>query len=928
LPDLTIKFLLSLVLFVAAGLCVVASGPGIPQGSVVNVTQHHNNPSRDGLYIDSAFTAAAAAGLTRDLGFSGTIVGNVYAQPLYVEGGPSGPVVIAVTESNNVYALNATTGAIVWQRNVGTPRNTDPCGTSNLPTVGITSTPVVDIASRSLFLDAMTMPSAGTYRHLIFSLNVDTGAINAGWPVDVNAALSGSGFDSSVQSNRAALGITGNVLYVPYGGFFGDCGSYRGRLVGVPLNNPASVTGWATVSVRAGIWGPGGVASDGTNVFVTTGNGSGGATWNGSEAVIRLSPGPSFSGSTTDYWAPTNWASLDNFDTDLGGSGPIIVDVPGATPSALVVAIGKDHNAYLLNRANLGGVTAPVAQGSVGTSTVIGAAATYRTSTGTFVVLRPTTGTLTAFRITATSPPTIATGWSVASSGRSAPFVTSTDGTNNAIVWASGSDGRLRGYNGDTGAVIFSGGGANDAMAVSPRSFNTGIAARGRIYLAADNKVYAFGVTQTPSPTPTATASATATATATATPTATATATATPITTPSATATFTPTATATTTPTATATATATPVTTPSSTPTATATATATPTATATATATPTTTATATATSTPTTTPVSSPTPTSTATASATATATATPISSPTATATATATPTASATATPTATASATVPPSPTPSATPRTAPAPQALNISTRLRVETGENVLIAGYIITGNANKSVVVRGMGPSLSAFGLTGVLLDPVLELRASNGSPVAMNDNWKDSQRSEIEATLLQPNDDRESVILTNLAPAAYTAILTGKNNTSGIGVIEVYDKDPTADSQLGNISTRGLVQGGNSVMIGGFILGGGSDSSQIVLRGIGPSLTQFGVNNALADPTIELHDANGSTLLSNDNWTDDTISAAFLIAKGLNPQNNKESAIFTLLPSGAYTAILAGKDGSTGIGLIEIFNLR
>src|SRR5204862_7553960 len=141
------------------------------------------------------------------------------------------------------------------------------------------------------------------------------------------------------------------------------------------------------------------------------------------------------------------------------GYGPIIVDVPGATPSALVVAIGKDRNAYLLNRANLGGVSVPVAQANVSTGTIIGAAATYRTSTSTYVVLRPVSGTLTAFKITATNPPTIATGWSISSSGRTAPFVTSTDGTNDVIVWAAGSDGRLRGYNGDTGATIYNGGG-------------------------------------------------------------------------------------------------------------------------------------------------------------------------------------------------------------------------------------------------------------------------------------------------------------------------------------------------------------------------------------------------------------------------------------------------------------------------------------
>ena len=503
-----------------AGLSAVL--PATAAADTVNVTQHHNNPSRDGLFIDPAFTAAAAAAVTRDTSFSGTISGNVYAQPLYIENGPGGvAMVIAVTESNNVYALNAATGSIIWQRNVGTPITSGlPCG--NINPLGITGTPIVDLASRSLFFDAETTPTAGTFKHLIYSLNVDTGAINTGWPVDVNATV--SGFDSSVQSERAALGIVGNILYVPYGGRFGDCGSYRGRLVGVPMNNPASVTAWATTATGGGVWGPGGVASDGTNPFVTTGNTfSTGGTWRGGEAVIRLQPGPVFSGSTTDYWAPTNWQSLDSSDTDLGGSGPIIVDVPGATPSALVVAIGKDHNAYLLNRNNLGGVSAPLAQASFSISPIIGAAATYRTSMGTYVVLRPTTGTLTAFRITATNPPTIATGWSISSSGRTSPFVTSTDGTNNVIVWAAGSDQRLRGYNGDTGAVVFAGGGANELMA-GTRTFNTGIAARGRIYYATDNKVYAFTVPTSSTPTPTPTATATATPVHTPTPTATATA--------------------------------------------------------------------------------------------------------------------------------------------------------------------------------------------------------------------------------------------------------------------------------------------------------------------------------------------------------------------------------------------------------------------
>src|SRR5450631_3456738 len=201
---------------VVAGLCASVLSAVLPAtagAGTINVTQHHNNPSRDGLFIDPAFTAAAAAAVTRDTSFSGTISGNVYAQPLYIENGPGGAaMVIAVTESNNVYALNAATGAIIWQRNLGTPINSLdlPCG--NINPLGITGTPIVDLASRSLFLDAETTPTAGTFKHLIYSLNVDTGDISIGWPVDVSAVV--SGFDSSVQGERAALGIVGNILYV------------------------------------------------------------------------------------------------------------------------------------------------------------------------------------------------------------------------------------------------------------------------------------------------------------------------------------------------------------------------------------------------------------------------------------------------------------------------------------------------------------------------------------------------------------------------------------------------------------------------------------------------------------------------------------------------------------------------------------------
>jgi len=185
---------------------------GVQADAQVNVTQEHNNPSRDGVYVDAGFTPSAAANLTRDLNFSGTISGNGYAQPLYIEGSPNGPVVIAVTECNNVYGLNATTGTVVWQRNLGTPVSLSLLGCGNIDPVGITSTPVVDLASRALFIDAFTTPDGGTTKkHLIFSLNVDTGATNPRWPVDVNTAAHYNSitFASAVREDRGALALVG-----------------------------------------------------------------------------------------------------------------------------------------------------------------------------------------------------------------------------------------------------------------------------------------------------------------------------------------------------------------------------------------------------------------------------------------------------------------------------------------------------------------------------------------------------------------------------------------------------------------------------------------------------------------------------------------------------------------------------------------------
>jgi outer membrane protein assembly factor BamB len=490
------RFLFSIFVFGGLLLSVRAQ-------QAVNITQHHNHASRDGLYVDPAFTPSAVAHLQRDLSFDGTIAGHVYAQPLYLDDGPgSRPAVFVVTESDNVYALDAATGTVIWQMHAGTPMPVSrlPCG--DIDPLGITGTPVIDLPSRTLFFDAMTTPDGGmTARHLIYALDVDTGATKSGWPVDVNAKASFQGtlFDSMVQNERGALAVIGGTLYVPYGGHSGDCGDFHGWLVGVPLNQPASVVAWATGALGGGSWAVGGVVSDGVHLFIATGNTEGTAVWRGGEAILRFQSGPVFSGNTADYWAPLNWMTLDAHDLDIGGSGPALVDVPGATPSELVLSLGKDGNAYLLNRSNLGGVSMPLTQAHVSSTPIIQVAASYRTAQGVYVVFCGNGNQLTALRLHPASPPTITSVWTSSQNGRGSPFVTSTDGTNNVIVWGIGAEGdqRLHAFDGDTGAVLFSGGGPNELMA-STRRFNTGIAAHGRIYFAADNKVYAFTVPAAP----------------------------------------------------------------------------------------------------------------------------------------------------------------------------------------------------------------------------------------------------------------------------------------------------------------------------------------------------------------------------------------------------------------------------------------------
>jgi hypothetical protein len=269
-------------------------------------------------------------------------------------------------------------------------------------------------------------------------------------------------------------------------------------------------------------------------------------------------------------------------------------------------------------------------------------------------------------------------------------------------------------------------------------------------------------------------------------------------------------------------------------------------------------------------------------------------------------------------------------------PALQLLNLSTRMRVSTNEKVLIAGFIVTGTVPKRVIIRGIGPSLSGF--SGVLADPILELHQGN-TTLTVNDNWKtrqdgSSQQAEVEATGIPPKNDLESAIVTTLSPGTYTVILSGNNGTSGIGVVEVYDLDQAANSELANLSSRGFVDVNNDVMIGGLIVGGTNTDGKatVLVRALGPSLTGTGVQQPLADPVLELHDSNGAVLASNDNWkiNDQTQQSqeSAIRATTVAPSNDSEAALIATLSPGTYTAIVRGKNNTTGVGLVEVYNLK
>jgi hypothetical protein len=471
-----------------------------------SVLTYHGDPGRSGLYVVPALSWPRARGIGLDSGFAPRFRGQLDAQPLYWQppGAAAGRLIVA-TEDDIAAAIDAGSGRTLWTRSFGrpVPLSDLPCG--NIDPVGVTSTPVIDARSQTLYLDALAAGPSGP-RHLLFALSLADGAPLPGWPVDVGAALAARGlsFNASVQNQRGALAILGGRVFVPYGAHTGDCGSYHGWVVGVGLQNPADIAAWSTTASRGGIWAPGGIASDGGRLIFATGNTQGARLWGDGEAVFRLAPDLARSGRTEDFFAAADWRALDESDMDLGASNPVPLDVPaGQGVQPLVLALGKNGRAYLLDRIALGGFGGALAAPTVTSIRVHAAPAAYPEANGVIVAFdgrgarcsNPRTeDAVTALEIRAGAPPALATLWCDELAGRSAPIVTTTDGRSDPTVWVLGAEGdnRLHGFRGDTGEILFGGGGRGDQM-TGLHHLQTLLATRDRLYVGADDRLYAFG---------------------------------------------------------------------------------------------------------------------------------------------------------------------------------------------------------------------------------------------------------------------------------------------------------------------------------------------------------------------------------------------------------------------------------------------------
>src|SRR5271166_783663 len=441
--------------------------------------------------------------MQRDAAFDGRVPGNVYAQPLYWRPpGAARGLVIVATEDNAVVALDAVTGGTIWKSRLGpaVARHKLDCG--NIDPVGITGTPVIDERSGALYLDAVVDGGDGP-RHLVFGLPLADGAVLPGWPVDVASSLGalGMSFNAPAQNERGALTLAGDRLYVPYGGHYGECGDFHGWVVGLNLDKPAAFGAWRTSVRGGGIWAPGGIAFDGSRLFAAAGHTSGlEQQWSGGNAVIRLALDLRWQPVPEDFFAPADWQKLDMGYLVLAYNNPMTFDLPDGGPGAAVLfALDKNGTAYLLDRANLGGIGHPLLAQKVADGTVNTSPAAWRMGQDMMVTFQADGSScpgdagglgLVALRISGGAQPAMHTAWCAKLRGQGATIVTTSDNTADPIVWIVDAEGdnRLYGFRGDTGQAVFT----SDPLD-GLRHYATILAAAGRLYFAGDGRVFAFG---------------------------------------------------------------------------------------------------------------------------------------------------------------------------------------------------------------------------------------------------------------------------------------------------------------------------------------------------------------------------------------------------------------------------------------------------
>ncbi len=475
-----------------------------------SVLERNKNPSRDGLFVQPSLTKAAAMTMAPDTNFNNAATftsavqggSNVAASPVYLDGANGAGLFFIPTVGGDVVARKED-GTSAWSTSIGAPAtgNIGCSGQTNAP-LGILSTPVIDAQSKTIYVAGIVGNGQGVTSQIASAIDITTGKVKTGWPVDVGMAGS---FDPKIHNQRSALSLVNGILYIPYAGYVGDCGSYHGRVVAIDTSAPTTVGQWATGDMGGGIWASGGLASDGTSVFAATGNyvplGTAPATHTDSEEVVRVTG----MGTKADYFYPaTDWSSFDKADADLGSNNPMVITVPGATPSKLVVAISKGGNGYLLDAAQMHGSTT-MGGGEKATfslsakSSVFGAPASYKTGMGTYVVMTSSmaagcpggaTGSqVMAVRISA-SPLAAAVVWCAPSGSSTNPIATTSDGTSDAIVWYTAS-GKLMGVDGDTGAPVYS---STTACGGSVPKWSSPIAVKGRIVVAGNGHLCAWGI--------------------------------------------------------------------------------------------------------------------------------------------------------------------------------------------------------------------------------------------------------------------------------------------------------------------------------------------------------------------------------------------------------------------------------------------------